>query len=196
MSAELARFSLGSCWLLMTLNFFSADTKPRTKEWYFFHLSRLHAHFGCWFASSLCNEQQGGLQGKKRVLKVVLHKKRMQIQCLWRAVHVSVARLAFLGRMLEEIQPHKHNIVPKHVTLHLRESAGAQNNLGVNKAFGVRRILGWGFFSLFKNDVVLNNSRTEKESKVLGKERKAQPGKGGVRVMEKEEEQEWCFRLF
>lgn len=141
MSAELARFSLGSCWLLLTLNFFSADTKPRTKEWYFFRLSRLHAHFGCWFASSLCNEQQGGLQGKKRVLKVVLHKKQMQIQCLWRAVHVPVVWLAFLGRILEEIQPHKHNIVPKHVTLHLGESAGAQNNLGVNKDCGVRRIL-------------------------------------------------------
>lgn len=120
---------------------------------------------------------------------MVLHKKRMQIQCLWRTVHVPVAWLAFLGRMLEKIQPHKHNIVPKHVTLHLGESAGAQNILGVNKDFGVRRI----FLSpppFFKNDVVLNNSRTEKELNVLGKERKAQPGKGGVRVMEKEEEQE------
>lgn len=56
------------------------------------------------------------------------------------------------------------------------------------------KILGSGGFyffpPFFKNDVVLNNSRTEKELKVLGKERKAQPGKGGVRVMEKEKEQE------
>lgn len=42
----------------------------------------------------------------------------------------------------------------------------------------------------------LNNSRTKKELKVLGKQQKGQPGKGGVKVMEEEEEQEWCFRLF
>lgn len=53
---------------------------------------------------------------------------------------------AFLGRMLEEIKPHKYNVVPKHVTLHLRETAWAQNNLGVNKDFWGQE--GWVFFFL------------------------------------------------
>jgi len=94
---------------------------------------------------------------------------------------------AFLGRMLEKIQPHEYNIVPKPITLHLRESAWARISLGVNKEFGVRRIF---FFLLFKNDVFLNNSRTKTELKVLGRERRAQPGKGRARVMETEEDQE------
>lgn len=69
--------------------------------------------------------------------------------------------------------------------------AGAQNSLGSNKDFG-----GQTDVFLFKNNVFLNNSRSKKELKVLGKEQKGQPGKGGPKVMEEEEEQEWCFRLF
>lgn len=55
------------------------------------------------------------------------------------------------------------------------------------KIFGVRRV---GFFFFFKNDVFFLVLLLFKELGVLGRERKAQPGKGGVRVMEEEDEEQ------
>lgn len=164
----------------MTLNFSSTDRKPAYTGKPFYFLPHLRANFGCWFASSLRNEQHGRLQGKKHTWKTVLRKKWRQTYCLWTAFHVP----AFLGRTPEEMRPHEHNVEPKHVILHLRESAWAQNNLGVNTGFWGQE----GFFFLFKNDVFLNDSRTTKELKVFKRERKAQPGQERVTLMEKEEE--------
>lgn len=73
----------------------------------------------------------------------------MQRGRLWAAVRVPVGWPPLLGRMQEEIQPHEYNVGPKHITLRLRESALARDNLGVNKDFCVRMIFFFFFFFCF-----------------------------------------------